>query len=161
MKEYKMNIELQQSELPLTEHMKYLLGSTVVLYWKIHSFHFNIEGPHFYDYHKLLNEFYEDVYETVDKIGEYIRTLDCYAPVSLSRICELSVIHEQQKVPRAELMLAELCEDSDTMINLINQVFECATNEKEENIANFMAELLDIYKKYCWFMKSILKKSRG
>ena len=145
----------------LAEKMKVLLGSTVVVYTKIQGYHWNLEGPHFYDYHKLLGDFYGDVYETVDNIGEYIRTLDCYTPGSLVRMLELSVITEQLKIPRSELMIAELYDDCDKMILLINEVFECATNEKIENIANYMAELLDVYTKYKWFFKSILRKSRA
>jgi DNA-binding ferritin-like protein len=75
-------------------------------------------------------------------------------------MCELSVIAEQPKIPRAELMFYELNADSDKMIQLINEIFEIASSEKCENIANYMAELLDIYKKYSWFYKSTLKKER-
>ena len=145
----------------LADEMKVLLGSTFSYYWKAHAFHMNVEGADFYQYHKLLQEIYEAAYGTVDTIGEYIRTLDSYSPQSLQRLCELSVIQEQPKIPRAELMLAELCADTEKMTELINRVFECASSERQENIANYMAELLDIYKKYCWFLKSTLKRQRA
>jgi starvation-inducible DNA-binding protein len=145
----------------LADEMKVLLGSTFSYYWKAHAFHMNVEGADFYQYHKLLEEIYSAAYGTVDTIGEYIRTLDSYTPQSVSRLCELSVIAEQPKIPRAELMIAELQHDSETMIELINRVFQCATGEGQENIANYMAELLDIYKKYNWFLKSTLKRARA
>jgi starvation-inducible DNA-binding protein len=145
----------------LADEMKVLLGSTFSYYWKAHAFHMNVEGADFYQYHKLLQEIYEAAYGTVDTIGEYIRTLDSYSPQSLQRLCELSVIQEQPKIPRAELMMAELCADSEKMTELINRVFECATGERQENIANYMAELLDIYKKHTWFLKSTLKRQRA
>lgn len=145
----------------LADEMKVLLGSTFSYYWKAHAFHMNVEGADFYQYHKLLQEIYEAAYGTVDTIGEYIRTLDSYSPQSLQRLCELSVIQEQPKIPRAELMMAELCADTEKMTELINRVFECATSERQENIANYMAELLDIYKKHCWFLKSTLKRQRA
>lgn len=130
-------------------------------YWKAHAFHMNVEGSDFYQYHKLLQDIYEAAYGTVDTIGEYIRTLDSYSPPSLQRLCELSVIEEQPKIPRAELMMTELLSDSERMCELVNGVFQCATQEGVENIANYMAELLDIYKKYIWFLKSTLKKNRA
>jgi starvation-inducible DNA-binding protein len=145
----------------LADEMKVLLGSTFTYYWKAHSFHMNVEGADFYQYHKMLQDVYEASYETIDTIGEYIRTLDSYSPQSIQRLCQLSVIQEQPKIPRAELMIAELQADTETMVELINRVFECASSEKQENIANYMAELLDIYKKYNWFFKSILKKQRA
>jgi starvation-inducible DNA-binding protein len=145
----------------LAEKMKVLLGTTLTFYWKIHAMHANVEGPEFYQYHTMLQKFYEDVYETVDTIAEYIRTLDTYTPPALQRMLELSVIPEQLKIPRAELMMAEMYDDCDKMIILVNDIFECASNDKVENIANYMAELLDIYTKYKWFFKSTLRKSRA
>lgn len=145
----------------LADEMKVLLGSTFAYYWKAHAFHMNVEGSDFYQYHKMLEDIYSAVYDTVDTIGEYIRTLDSYTPQSIARLCELSIITEQTKIPRAELMITELQSDSDRMIELVNRVFQCASSEGNENIANYMAELLDIYKKYSWFLKSTLKRARA
>lgn len=153
--------QVQVVEQSLSSQLKVLLGSTFAYYWKAHAFHMNVEGADFYQYHKLLQDVYEAVYETVDTIGEYIRTLDTYSPQSIARLLELSIIPEQSKIPRAELMITELCSDSQAMIDLINSVLQVAQAEKQENIANYMAELLDIYKKYSWFFKSTLKKSRA
>ena len=100
----------------LANDLKVLLGSTHVLYTKIHGFHWNIEGDNFPQYHQFLNQFYDEVYESIDTIAEYIRTLDSFAPSSLARFMELTVIKEQSLVPRAELMMNELLEDSQTMI---------------------------------------------
>ena len=145
----------------LVTQLKTLLGSTFTIYFKTQSMHWNVEGPDFYQYHKLFQKIYEGIYETVDTIAEYIRTLDSYAPATLSRMCELSCIEEQPKIPRAELMVAELCSDMCKMKEVINSVFKCASECGVENIANYMAELLDIYTKYEWFLRSTLKKARA
>lgn len=145
----------------LKDNLKTLLGSTFVFYVKIHGFHFNVEGPDFPQYHEFLGDFYADVYGSVDKIGEYIRTLDSYTPGSLSRYLELSVLKEQLQIPRAELMLAELLEDNNTYINLLNECFAVANKENKQGIANFIAERLDSHEKYGWMLKSILKKARA
>lgn len=144
----------------LVDNLKVLLGSTYVLYTKVHGFHFNIEGSNFPQYHKFLNEFYDDVYETIDVIGEYIRTLDSYAPGCLSRMLELSIIQEQEKIPKPELMLSELLENSQQMVELVTNMFEEATMEKQQGIANYLAELQDLYSKKAWFLRSTLK-NRG
>ena len=145
----------------LKEKLKALLGTQFCFYVKIHGFHFNIEGANFPQYHEFLKGFYEDVYEPIDQIGEYIRTLDSYAPGSLARYLELSVIQEQMQIPRAELMMVELLQDNCTMIELLNQVFECANGDNKQGIANFIAERLDAHEKWGWMLKSILKKSRA
>lgn len=145
----------------LVDNLKTLLGSTFVVYTKIHGFHFNIEGENFPQYHEFLNTFYGEVYETIDVIGEYIRTLESYTPGCLRRMLELSVIDEQDKIPRAELMFEELYGDSTKMIELISGIFDVATEERAQGIANYMAELQDLYSKKQWMIRSILKKSRA
>ena len=144
----------------LADELKTLLGSTFVLYTKIHGFHWNIEGSNFPQYHKFLNKFYEEVYETIDVIAEYIRTLDVYSPETLSRMIELSVIQEQPMIPRAELMFKELLENSVTMSQLSLRVFDLATQQNAQGIANYMAELQDLYTKKVWMLKATLKTER-
>jgi starvation-inducible DNA-binding protein len=144
----------------LADELKTLLGSTFVLYTKIHGFHWNIEGSNFPQYHKFLNKFYEEVYETIDVIAEYIRTLDVYSPETLSRMIELSVIQEQPMIPRAELMFKELLENSVTMSQLSLRVFDLATQQNAQGIANYMAELQDLYTKKVWMLKATLKTAR-
>lgn len=145
----------------LKDSLKTLLGSTFVFYVKIHGFHFNVEGPDFPQYHKFFGDFYDDVYGSVDTIGEHIRTLDSYTPGSLARYLQLSVIQEQTQIPRAELMLAELLENNNTYIDLLNTVFAEATNENKQGIADFIASRLDSHEKWGWMLKSILKKTRA
>jgi len=145
----------------LADKLKTLLGSSFVLYTKTHGFHWNIEGPDFPQYHEFLNTMYGEVYETIDTIAEHIRALDTYAPGSVARMLELSVIEEQYKIPRAELMLAELLENSEQIITLIIEVFELASAQNAQDVANYMAELQALYNKKAWMLRSTLKKARA
>ena len=56
----------------LIEQMKTILGTTFGLYFKAHSYHWNVEGPDFAQYHDFLGNFYESVYGNVDTIAEHI-----------------------------------------------------------------------------------------
>ena len=145
----------------LADNLKTLLGTTFVYYVKAHGYHWNIEGPNFPQYHEFLQNLYEEVYASIDKIAEYIRTLDTYAPGSLSRMLELSILEEQNLIPRAELMIAELLRDTETYIDLLNECFAVATEENQQGIANFIAERLDAMSKHAWMLRSILKKQRA
>lgn len=145
----------------LSDLMKTLLASDFSYYLKAHMFHWNVEGKDFYQYHKFLQKVYEDAYEAVDKIAEFIRTLDEYAPGSLTRYNELTRIQDQTKIPRAELMLKELLHDSEIMIELLNECFAAATQENKQDIANFIAERLAATNKYIWMISSFLKEARA
>jgi starvation-inducible DNA-binding protein len=145
----------------LAEIMKVLLASTFAYYLKAHFFHWSVEGKDFYQYHKFFQKIYEDSYGAVDPTAEFIRTLDEYAPGSLTRYNELSRIPDQTKIPRAQLMLEELLHDSHTMIELLNECFAAATQENKQDIANFIAERLTATNKFIWMLSSFLKEARA
>ena len=144
----------------LADNLKVLLASTEVFSLKSRNFHWNIEGSDFPQYHQFYGCLYSETYETVDTIAEYIRVLDSYTPGSLTRYAELTVIEDQTKVPRAGLMFAETLQDTMKMIELATSIFDVATQERQQGIANYMAELQDLYGKKAWMIRSILKKDR-
>jgi len=144
----------------LVDNLKILLASTETFSLKSRNFHWNIEGSDFPQYHAFYDSLYNDTYETVDKIAEYIRVLNSYAPASLTRYAELTIIEDQTKIPRAELMFVETQQDIEKMIELVIAMFDVATQERQQGIANYMAELQDFYGKKAWMVRSILKKER-
>jgi len=145
----------------LAEDLKTLLATQNALAVKAQNFHWNVEGPDFAQYHDFFGNFYSEVYGAVDKIAEYIRTLQEYSPGSYERYMELSVIQGQTKIPRARLMFEELLNDNNTMIDLLNQCFASAEQENNQGIANFIAERLDAHGKHGWMLRSFLKVDRA
>ena len=144
----------------LVENLKVLLASTQVFAIKTQQVHWCVEGSNFPQYHEFFNTLYEDVSVTIDPIAEYIRVLGAYTPGSLTRYAELSIIQDQTKVPRAELMFTESLQDCETMCELVVAMFDEATNERQQGIANYLAELQDLYSKKAWMIRATLKKSR-
>lgn len=145
----------------LADQLKVVLASNFAFYLKIQGFHWNVEGQDFSQLHSFFGDFYSDVYSANDRFAEFIRVLDVYAPAALSRYLELSVIQDQTKIPRAELMIEELFQDNLTFTNLLNEAFEIANGENHQGIANFIAERLDAHGKWGWQLRSFLKKDRA
>ena len=144
----------------LADNLKVLLASTQSFAIKSQNFHWNVEGSDFPQYHAFYDTLYSDVSDTIDKIAEYIRILGHYTPGSLTRYAQLSIIQDQTKIPRAELMFQESLHDCEQMIQLVTAMFAEAANENQHGIENYMAELQDLYGKKAWFIRSILKKAR-
>ena len=144
----------------LADNLKVLLASTQSFAIKSQNFHWNVEGSDFPQYHEFFDTLYGDVSGTIDRIAEYVRILGHYTPGSLTRYAELSIIQDQTKIPRAQLMFAESLQDCETMLQLVTAMFDEAANEKQHGIENYMAELQDLYGKKAWFIRSILKKER-
>jgi starvation-inducible DNA-binding protein len=144
----------------LSDSLKILLASTQSFAIKTQNFHWNVEGSNFPQYHMFLDTLYQDVNETIDPIAEYIRVIGSYTPGSLQRYGELTIIQDQTKIPRAQLMFVELLQDTEKLGDLVVQIFDQATEGRQQGIANYMAELQDLYGKKAWFIRSILKTER-
>lgn len=144
----------------LADNLKILLASTQSFAIKTQNFHWNVEGSNFPQYHEFFDTLYGDVSGTIDRIAEYIRILGHYTPGSLTRYSELTIIQDQVKIPRAELMFAESLQDCEKMSELVIAMFAEAASENQHGIENFMAELQDLYGKKSWFIRSVLKKER-
>lgn len=146
----------------LAEILKTLLATEYAFVIKAQQFHWNVEGPDFAQLHEFFGDIYNEVYDnSIDRTAEYIRTLEEYTPGSFERFGELSQIQGQTKIPRARLMLEELLSDNSKLIDLLNQCFGAAEEERQEGIANFIAERIDAHGKWGWQLKSFLKDNRA
>ena len=144
----------------LADNLKTLLASSFSLYLKASNFHWNVEGQNFPQYHDFLGDLYSEIYGTIDPIAEYIRALDQYAPGSLTRYQELTLINDQisQIAPTEQFL--ELLDDSTILLDYLNKTFEVATIENQQGIANFIGERIDAMQKHNWMLRSILKTTK-
>jgi starvation-inducible DNA-binding protein len=138
----------------LIQQMKVVLSSSFALYLKTHNFHWNVEGPNFPQYHSFLDGMYNEIWLAVDAIAEHIRALDAYAPGSLSRYSQLSVIDDQLNIPSAKAMLAELELDNQKIINELNKALELAESANKHGLANFIQDRIDIHEKHKWMLRA-------
>jgi len=141
----------------LIEQMRTILGTTFGLYFKAHSYHWNVEGPDFAQYHEFLGNFYESVYGNVDPIAEHIRALNSYAPVSLSRMLELSDIEEKDSIPTALAMIADLKTDNERYMVHLRAGIAAADQANEPAVGNFLQDILDQHQKHGWMLRSFIK----
>ena len=141
----------------LIEQMKTILGTTFGLYFKAHSYHWNIEGPDFAQYHDFLGNFYTAVFANVDPIAEHIRALDSYAPVALSRMLELSDVEETDIIPPALTMLLNLKNDNERYMMHLRAGIAAAESANEPAVGNFLQEILDQHQKQSWMLRSFTK----
>jgi len=139
--------------------LKTLLADTFVMYFKTHSYHWNIEGIHFSQYHDFFGNIYLDVYGAIDPTAEQLRALDEYAPMSISELYDYKTIQEDQDRPELLVdMLTNLQSANDAVISSLNKTFELASQQNEQGTADFAAGRLDVHKKHGWMIRSSLKR---
>jgi starvation-inducible DNA-binding protein len=141
----------------LIEQMKVILGTNFGLYFKAHNFHWNVEGPHFAEYHGFLGTFYEAVFEQTDSIAEHIRALGSYTPTSLGRMMELSKVVDLAAIPSSLIMMSELANDNDKYIMELRAGIALADAADEPAVGNFLQDILDAHQKHGWMLKSFTR----
>lgn len=133
------------------------MSEAYILYFKSHSFHWNIEGPDFVQYHKFLGDFYEEVFDSIDVYAELIRTTDQYAPVSLSRLINLSQIQESTSIPEPVDMLKVIRADNIRFLETLTNVYLEAEKVNEYGISNYLQDRIQAHEKHSWMLKALTK----
>jgi starvation-inducible DNA-binding protein len=141
----------------LIQQMKVVLASNFAMYLKAQNFHWNVEGPNFSEYHALFGSIYEDIHGSVDEVAERIRTLDQYAPGSMSRFAQLSVVDDQINIPTSRAMIQELLSDNVKVIAELTKAFNLASKAGKEGLADYFAGRIDVHEKHGWMLRATLK----
>jgi len=137
--------------------LKTTFASEYAFALKAQNFHWNTEGPLFYQHHLLFERIYDEVYHSIDKFAEELRSLQIYAPASYSKFSMLSQIQDENSVPEFQDMLRELLADSDKMANMFKIVFAMAEDAGDHGLSNFFADRQDAHKKHSWMLRASLK----
>jgi starvation-inducible DNA-binding protein len=142
----------------LIQQMKVYLADNVAFGMKAQQYHWNVEGDDFAAHHEFLGELYTEVDSVIDQIGEFIRTLDAYAPLSPARMAELTTINDTDPAPEAMVMFRNLFNDNAKVINSIMEAFRLAERYSEIGLSNFLQDRVAAHKKHQWMLRSILKE---
>jgi starvation-inducible DNA-binding protein len=134
--------------------LKIVLADTFTMYMKTHSFHWNVIGPNFSEYHEFFGNLYEELHGAVDPIAEQIRAVNSFAPSSLSRIKELTRIKESDTIPTADRMFQLLINDNNIVLDALKNAYDLADKEGELGLANFLQDRMDIHKKHGWMLRA-------
>jgi len=141
----------------LVQITRIAFSSTFSFYVKTHSFHWNVEGSDFFEYHKLFEEIYNEVYESLDPFAENIRKLDAYMPTSYHTLSMLTKIEDEDRVPSKDEMVKELLVDSEKILLILKKNYDLAEAASEHGLSNFLAERMDAHKKHAWFLRASIK----
>lgn len=142
----------------LRKQMKQTLATVFSFYLKTHYFHWNVEGPAFYEYHKMFDKISSDVYGSIDPLAEHIRTLSTYAPGSLTRFLELTEIQDELDIPTSTDMLQILHDDNAIVIASLAKSLDLANKDNMQGLVNFLADRLDKHNKWAWFLRASKKQ---
>lgn len=140
----------------LQASLKIALANTFIMYFKAHTYHWNVEGMLFPQFHEFFGDLYEEIYGAVDPLAERIRILGDYAPVSIMDLVNAGTIYEDVEKPASTGdMVNNLITANDETLRVLNKAFLLAAGDN--GLQDFLAGRIDTHAKHGWMLKSILK----
>ena len=142
----------------ITEGLTQVLADTFILYFKTHSFHWNVVGPRFRELHELFEEQYTEMWEATDEIAERIRVLKEYAPNSFKDLQNQANLNEVGQTPDAKEMTRQLANDNRTIVDHIYPVLRKAEEAGDEVTVDMLIQRAQIHEENAWMLESINKE---
>jgi starvation-inducible DNA-binding protein len=146
-------IELIHDKHNLGESLKVLLADVFALYLKTKNFHWHMSGPHFRDYHLLLDEQGDQLFAMSDSVAERSRKLNLTTIRSIGEISKLQRIADSDANSlSAEEMLALLCEDNKSLRSSLIETHTLCDNCGDLATASLLENWIDEAERRCWFL---------
>ena len=140
----------------ISDGLSRLLADTYTLYVKTHNFHWNVTGPLFNTLHLMFEQQYTELATAVDEIAERIRALGFPAPGSYKQFGALTSIDEEEGLPSALEMIAQLAKDQETVTRTAREIFPLAEDAHDEPTADLLTQRMLTHEKTAWMLRSIL-----
>ena len=137
--------------------LKIAFASQYAFAIKAQNFHWNVEGPDFYQLHKLFEDIYDEVYGSIDDFAENIRKVKGYTPASLERFSVLSAIDDETGLLVPQSMVAVLLNDAEKMQEIMKHLFVQSESLREHGLSDFLAGRQDAFAKHAWFLRATSK----
>src|SRR5579862_788082 len=138
-----------------------LLADVFALYIKTKNFHWHMSGPHFRDYHLLLDEHADQIYGITDDIAERVRKLGGTTIRSIGHIASLKRLSDNDAdYVDAQDMLSELREDNRALLASMRQAHDLCDEHRDVATASLLENWIDQAERRIWFLFEATRRSR-
>jgi starvation-inducible DNA-binding protein len=142
-----------QATKDISAALNLLLADFFALYLKTKNFHWHVSGPHFRDYHLLLDEQADQLYATTDPIAERVRKLGGTTLRSIGQISRLQRLADNDAdYVTASDMLAELREDNQQLAVRMRQAHRICDEHRDVATASLIEVWIDEAERRVWFL---------
>jgi len=133
--------------------MNLVLADVFALYLKTKNFHWHMSGPHFRDYHLLLDEHADQIFAMTDPIAERVRKLGRLTIRSIGEIARLQRIDDNDaEYVEPSDMLAELREDNKTLVARLREAHDVCDDAQDVATASLIEVWIDETERRTWFL---------
>src|SRR6185437_5470748 len=133
--------------------MNAVLADIFALYLKTKNFHWHMSGPHFRDYHLLLDEHADQIFAMTDLIAERIRKIGGLTIRSIGHVARLQrVLDNDAEYVEPEDMLAELREDNKTLTARLREANGVCEDHNDVATTSIIESWIDETERRTWFL---------
>lgn len=142
----------------MVEKLNILLADFNVLYHKLQNFHWYIKGKDFFVVHAKLEEYYDNVKESVDEIAEHILMIGGKPEATLESYLKLSNIKE---APAGEIIsdkvFDDVIKDFEYLLKSVIDIKKSADDASDYLTSSLMDDYIKNFTKSLWMLKQSLK----
>jgi len=137
----------------ICEELRKLLADVFALYLKTKNFHWHMSGPHFRDYHLLLDDQGDQIFAMTDELAERVRKIGGTTLRSIGHIAKLQRVTDNDAdfVAPAD-MLRELMEDNKAFTASMRDAHEIAAKNNDVATTSLLENFIDETEKRTWFL---------
>ena len=130
-----------------------ILADSFALYLKTKNFHWHVSGPHFRDYHLLLDEQAEQLFATTDVIAERVRKIGQPTLRSIGHISRQQRLSDNDAAyVEPQDMLAELRDDNQRVVASMREAHGLCDEHEDVATASLLETFIDNAEKRVWFL---------
>jgi starvation-inducible DNA-binding protein len=151
-----------QEAKAITEAVNPLIADAFALYVKTKNFHWHLYGSHFRDYHLLLDEQADAIFESIDIMAERVRKVGGTTIRSISHIGQLQTIEDDNSnvVPAGE-MVRILMKDNGHIAKMIRDAITVCDKNRDSPTSNLLQDILDKTERRKWFLYEVVQGSKN
>lgn len=142
MKEYKKLGFSEEETAEIVEALNKLLANLQVHYQKLRNFHWNVEGPNFFELHDQFELEYDQVKIQIDEIAERIRVFGHKPLSTMADYLKVAEIEEAETDLSSQDMVAQIIQDFEFLLSFMMDAVEAAReiddNATEDQITGYM-----------------------
>ncbi|MFT4148972.1 MAG: DNA starvation/stationary phase protection protein [Paracoccaceae bacterium] len=135
-----------------------LLADSYALYFKTKNFHWHMSGPHFRDYHLMMDDHAADILGATDDIAERVRKIGGQTLKSVNQVAKMTTVkpNEADYVEPSD-MLAELMEDNKAYVVALREAHTVADDHEDVATASLIENWIDATERRVWFLYETLR----
>ncbi|WP_201264955.1 Dps family protein [Brevibacillus reuszeri] len=133
------------------------VANWTVLYTKLHNFHWNVKGPHFFTLHQKFEELYTEAAGHIDTLAERVLSIGGKPVATLSASLQTASIAEAQGNESAEQMVETVVRDFAILLEETKLAMEAADQAGDEATADMLLAIRSGLEKHVWMLQAFLQ----